>query len=191
MFEKPDLYNADCMEAMKEFPDKFFDLAIVDPPYGINADTFNNGSGASKDAGKYGTNVRPRGRLNSGGGKLKNCILNKSRFSWDNEIPPKEYFEELKRVSKNQVIWGAITFHYHQHDAYLFGIRSKPGKISARWKLRGQVLTGRRGCLAFQTQEAGKYIRHRNQSNYTTGYLEDARKKVTKYWIHTQEAHQV
>ena len=106
MFEKPDLYNVDCMEAMKEFPDKFFDLAIVDPPYGINADTFNNGSGASKDAGIYGTAVRLRGRLNSGGGKLKNCILNKSRFSWDNEIPPKEYFEELKRVSKNQVIWG-------------------------------------------------------------------------------------
>lgn len=34
MYEKPDLYNADCMDAMKEFPDKFFDLAIVDPPYG-------------------------------------------------------------------------------------------------------------------------------------------------------------
>ena len=34
MYEKPDLYNADCMEAMKEFPDKFFDLAVVDPPYG-------------------------------------------------------------------------------------------------------------------------------------------------------------
>ena len=33
MYEKPDLYNADCMEAMREFPDKFFDLAIVDPPY--------------------------------------------------------------------------------------------------------------------------------------------------------------
>lgn len=110
MYEQPDLYNADCMEAMKEFPDKFFDLAIVDPPYGINADQFNNGSGASKDAGKYGTAVRLRGRLNSGGGKLKNCLLNRSKFSWDNEIPPAEYFEELRRVSKNQVIWGGNYF---------------------------------------------------------------------------------
>lgn len=134
MYEKPDLYNADCMEAMKEFPDKFFDLAIVDPPYGINADNFRNGSGASKDAGKYGTAVKLKGRLNSGGGKLKNCILNKSKFSWDNEIPPKEYFEELRRVSKNQVIWGAITFHCRRQDACLYGIKSRAGKISARWK---------------------------------------------------------
>lgn len=110
MYEVPDLYNADCMEAMKEFHDKFFDLAIVDPPYGINADQFNNGSGESKDAGKYGTAVRLRGRLNSGGGKLKNCLLNRSKFSWDNEIPPAEYFEELRRVSKNQVIWGGNYF---------------------------------------------------------------------------------
>ena len=44
MYEKPDLYNADCMEAMKEFPDKFFDLAVVDPPYGSgNANDMGGG----------------------------------------------------------------------------------------------------------------------------------------------------
>ena len=122
------------MEAMKEFPDNFFDLAIVDPPYGINADQFNNGSGASKDAGKYGTAVRLRGRLNQGGGKLKDRLLNKSEIGWDNEIPPDEYFRELRRVSKNQVIWGAITFRYHRQDAFLYGIKSSRGKISVRLK---------------------------------------------------------
>lgn len=163
MYEKPDLYNADCIEAMKEFPDKFFDLAIVDPPYGINADQFNNGSGASKDAGKYGTAVRLRGRLNSGGGKLKNCLLNRSKFSWDNEIPPAEYFEELRRVSKNQVIWGATTFHCRLQEESLYGTKSNHGKTLVKLKLRGQVLTDRQDYSAFQIQGAEKSIRHRNQ----------------------------
>ena len=104
-------YNMDCMEGMKEFPDGFFDLAIVDPPYGIQADRFNCGSGASKDKGKYGTSVRLRegkqnGRLNHGCGKLKNRMLNSSDCSWDTQIPPQEYFRELMRVSQNQIIWG-------------------------------------------------------------------------------------
>lgn len=104
-------YNMDCLAAMREMPDNAFDLAVVDPPYGINADLFNNGSGASKDKGVYGTAVRLRkGRLNSGGGKLKNRLLNQSDCSWDKETPPKEYFEELFRVSKNQVIWGGNYF---------------------------------------------------------------------------------
>ena len=103
-------HNMDCMEGMKEFPDKFFDLAIVDPPYGIGADLFKNGSGASKDKGEYGTAVRVRkNRLNSGGGKLKNRLLNSSNISWDMQ-PPHEYFQELFRVSKNQIIWGGNYF---------------------------------------------------------------------------------
>lgn len=104
-------YNMDCMEAMRQMPDNAFDLAVVDPPYGINADLFNNGSGASKDKGVYGTAVRIRkGRLNSGAGKLKNRLLNQSDCSWDKEPPPKVYFEQLFRVSKNQVIWGGNYF---------------------------------------------------------------------------------
>ena len=64
-------YNMDCMEAMKDIPDKYFDLAIVDPPYGI------------------------------GGGSNT-----KFKVEWDKAIPSKEYFKELIRVSKNQIIWG-------------------------------------------------------------------------------------
>ena len=99
-------YNMDCMEAMRTFPDKFFDLAVVDPPYGIGADDFNNGAG-SKD--------HPRGssatknRLNSGGGKLKNRVLNQANCSWDVK-PTEDYFRELFRVSKSQIIWGGNYF---------------------------------------------------------------------------------
>ena len=100
-------YNLDCMDAMRKFQDKFFDLAIVDPPYGIGADGFNNGSGAKKDSGIYGTTQRSRkNRLNAGAGKLKGRILNQSDCSWDSQPPPKEYFDELFRVSQNQIIWG-------------------------------------------------------------------------------------
>ena len=93
--------NRDCMEAMAEFPDKFFDLAIVDPPYGINAPNQSATPAQRKKGAK---------RLNEGGGKLKNRTLNKSKIDWDNSTPDNKYFKELFRVSKNQVIWGANYF---------------------------------------------------------------------------------
>ena len=78
-------YNMDCMEGMKEFPDKFFDLAIVDPPYGIN---INNNMGRRK------------------GDKKSNY----PKAYWDNTTPDKSYFDELFRISKNQIIWGGNYF---------------------------------------------------------------------------------
>lgn len=71
-YELNNFYNEDCLEAMKKIPDKYFDLAIVDPPYGIG-----------------------------GGSNTKNMNVD-----WDDKIPSKEYFNELSRVSKNQIIWG-------------------------------------------------------------------------------------
>lgn len=105
-------FNMDCMEAMKRFPDKYFDLAVVDPPYGIGADNFKNGAGASKDGGKlYSTAVKMKNRLNQGSGKLKNRLLNQSDCSWDSEPPKKEYFDELFRVCQNCIIWGGNYFN--------------------------------------------------------------------------------
>lgn len=79
-------YNMDCMVGMKEFPDKYFDLAIVDPPYG----------GVTQ--GGYMTNQM-------GGGVAKN--RNDYHLSlWQCSAPDKHYFDELIRVSKNQIIWG-------------------------------------------------------------------------------------
>jgi site-specific DNA-methyltransferase (adenine-specific) len=74
--------NEDNMLLMERYPDNYFDLAIVDPPYGI---------GVTKNK-----------RLN-----------NNSNNDWDNEIPNAKYFEELKRVSKNQIIWGGNYFIEH------------------------------------------------------------------------------
>jgi site-specific DNA-methyltransferase (adenine-specific) len=81
-----EVYNIDCMEYIKQFPDKYFELAIVDPPYGL---------------GK---------RLSQRGGKHKNtkfAVLYENSSQWDNEIPNEEYFNQLFRISKNQIIWGA------------------------------------------------------------------------------------
>ena len=95
MYEKPDLYNADCMNAMKEFPDKFFDLAIVDPPYGIGVMTMNyTTSGATRQG--YGHMAANRRDYRKQG-------------EWDVK-PGKEYFDELFRVSKKQIIWGGNYF---------------------------------------------------------------------------------
>jgi site-specific DNA-methyltransferase (adenine-specific) len=77
--------NEDNMLLMARYTDKYFDLAIVDPPYGIN--------------------------VNMNAGRKKNTKSKKRSIKkWDNEAPNAEYFNELFRVSKNQIIWGANYF---------------------------------------------------------------------------------
>lgn len=72
------LIHGDCMEAMRKMPDKCYDLAIVDPPYGINFSKTHTGNG---------------------------WIVRETK-EWDKEIPPREYWEQLFRASKNQIVWG-------------------------------------------------------------------------------------
>lgn len=109
-----EIHNCDCVEFMRTIPDKFFDLAVVDPPYGINAPSMNMGSNISRKKDGYpaeSTASRLRkGRLNCGGGKLKSRILNTKSCDWDCFPPDKDYFTELFRVSRNQVIWGGNYF---------------------------------------------------------------------------------
>jgi site-specific DNA-methyltransferase (adenine-specific) len=81
-----ELINDDCMNVMAKYPDKYFDLAIVDPPYGLNiAEKFGKASGKQALCAKKSTFA------------IK---------SWDSSVPDKAYFDELFRVSKNQCIWG-------------------------------------------------------------------------------------
>ena len=71
----------DCVAGMKKFADNYFDLAIVDPPYGINATNMQMGTHKSRTKDGYpgvSTATKIKGRLNSGSGKLKNRMLNKS-----------------------------------------------------------------------------------------------------------------
>src|SRR5574344_1206616 len=88
------LFHADCMEIMKQYPDKYFDLAIVDPPYGI---------GISSNPFRQ---------------KFEKC-------DWDNAIPNKQYFDELMRVSKNQIIWGGNYFDLPPSQGFLIWDRKQ------------------------------------------------------------------
>lgn len=109
------------MEGIKQFPDKYFELAIVDPPYGINAPNMSMGSNKSRtDNGYPNTSTAEKlrkGRLNAGAGKLKNRALNTMPIAWDYEKPSPEYFRELFRISVNQIIWGVIISSYRLHVA--------------------------------------------------------------------------
>ena len=90
-------YNMDCMDGMAQFPDKYFELAIVDPPYGIGADKAQNKAAEQRE--------KANGKSKAGRGWKKYNSTN-----WDNEIPKKEYWQELFRVSKNQIVWGGNYF---------------------------------------------------------------------------------
>lgn len=109
-----EVYNMDCMEYLRTVPDKFFDLAVVDPPYGINAPNMTMGTNMNRKKGGYNNeSVAQRlrkGRLNQGAGKLKNRALNTMNCDWDFSPPTEEYFCELERVSKNRIIWGGNYF---------------------------------------------------------------------------------
>jgi site-specific DNA-methyltransferase (adenine-specific) len=81
-----EVFNEGCIQVMKRYPDKFFDLAVVDPPYGIGYD------GQRKSTSKHG------------GRRAKEFK------GWDNQTPEQDYWDELFRVSKNQIVWGANYF---------------------------------------------------------------------------------
>ena len=103
-----EITNEDNMELMARYPDKYFELSIVDPPYGIGQPKQSNLKGYN---GRESLETRmQKNRLTSGVGKLKGRTLNTSNTEWDNAIPTDEYFNELFRVSKNQIIWGGNYF---------------------------------------------------------------------------------
>ena len=97
--DKIQITNEDNMELMARYPDNYFDLAIVDPPYGINI-----------------TNECMGGRKTVKPDKNKN---------WDNETPTAEYFKELFRVSKNQIIWGGNYMIEHLYNTSCFVVWDK------------------------------------------------------------------
>lgn len=78
------------MDVMRGYPDGYFDLALVDPPFGIDRNGMNMG----------------------------NSVFNKDDKKWDKEIPSQDYFNELFRVSKNQIIWGGNYFPLPQSQYF-------------------------------------------------------------------------
>lgn len=96
------LIHGDCMEYMATLKDNSFDLAVVDPPYGIN--------------------INKSGRLGHYGGQK----------DWDNKTPNQKYFDELIRVSKNQIIWGGNYFinHLAPTSCFLIWDKKQPQDLS-------------------------------------------------------------
>lgn len=94
-------FNADCMEFLRNCPDNVFQLCVCDPPYGIN--------------------ITESGRLKK---------YNVKNEEWDDKPPTKEYFEQLFRVSKNQVIWGGNYFGLPPTRCFLIWDKGQPEDVS-------------------------------------------------------------
>jgi site-specific DNA-methyltransferase (adenine-specific) len=101
--DKIQITNEDNMQLMSRYPDNYFDLAIVDPPYGL--ERFKKG----------GSHVNKYGSENG---------------QWNNEKPTKEYFKELFRVSKNQIIWGANNFELPTSEYFIIWQKSNAENFS-------------------------------------------------------------
>lgn len=95
--------NIDCMEYMITVPDKYFDLAIVDPPYGLKR--FQHGGSVIN---RYGD----------------------ENGAWNNKKPSKAYFNELFRISKNQIIWGGNNFELPQSEYFIIWDKINPPNFS-------------------------------------------------------------
>ena len=100
-----EVFNEDCMVGMARYPDDYFCLACVDPPYGIN---INHNMG------------RRKGDKHSGHKKVR----------WDSTTPDEDYFKELFRVSKNQIIWGGNYFNLPHVGSWLFWDKEMPFDLS-------------------------------------------------------------
>lgn len=98
-------YNADCLQIMQQYPDKYFDLAIVDPPYGI--DTSLGGCGSRKK--KYDR---------------------RKKSNWDSQIPSEDYWQELFRISKNQIIWGMNYYQLPPCQHFIVWDKKQPIGVS-------------------------------------------------------------
>ena len=92
------VYNEDCVEGLKRFSDNHFDLAIVDPPYGLGKRTTDGGSKKNTQT-KFMDDIR--------------------RSNWDDNVPTAEYWEQLFRVSKNQIVWGGNYFGLPAHRTFI------------------------------------------------------------------------
>lgn len=98
------VFNTDCLEAMKNYPDKYFELAIVDPPYGLGNSVVNSGGRFKKYNNKNG--------------------------NWDMSVPDANYFEELFRISQEQIIWGGNYFALPANKCFIIWDKGQPEGIS-------------------------------------------------------------
>lgn len=97
MIELNSFICGDCMDYLPQFPDKYFDIAVTDPPYGLK---------------EHGGKKRSKYVVQKNGSKIFVPDGNYRNRNWDNEPPDSHYFDELIRISKHQIIWGVNYFDY-------------------------------------------------------------------------------
>jgi site-specific DNA-methyltransferase (adenine-specific) len=133
-----EMLHTDCMEYMAGLPDKAFDLAIVDPPYGIGGDALH------KD------------RLKKGSGKLKTRVIQTMNTSWDNNPPTEKYFAELFRVSKNQIIWGGNYFSLPSSRCIIAWDKEQPWENFSQWEMAWTSFDSPASLYRFDNRTGGK-----------------------------------
>ena len=135
---KSEAFNMDCMEYMKQCHDKQFDLAIVDPPYGIEEMT--------------GTNPA------AGRGKLKHRVFNREekKFNQWDRSPSKEYFDELFRVSKNQIIFGGNYFDLPPTRGFIVWDKCQPFQSFSACEFAWTSFTVPAKIFRFDNRTSGK-----------------------------------
>ena len=174
-------FNRDCVEAMKEFPDGFFDLAVVDPPYGIGVQTMDYTKSGAKRAGRNSAAKRRDYRRTD---------------EWDIKPGP-EYFAELFRVSKKAIIWGAITSPIcsRRQKVFLFGINdaaiiqtispiaSSLGSRLGSASPASFVTYGTECYKAICKTKRSDSIRHKSPWPFIAGYSRITRSRGLRYSI--------
>jgi len=128
-------YNTDCNDFMKDLPDNHFQLAITDPPYGIDAPNMVMGS-STQNGKKYHstTQKQKKAKFSKGSGKLKNRALNTMDLGWDVK-PDESYFKELFRISKHQIIWGGNYFNLPPSRGVICWDKMQPWENFSQWEM--------------------------------------------------------
>ena len=124
---KHGFFNRDCIECMRVFPDGYFELAIVDPPYGDGG----HGAWKCKDGSRFGGRF-DKYKISAQPIKVHRdgiCSHDKKIISWDSSPPP-EYFEELFRVSQNQIIFGGNYFGLPPTRCFIVWDKKQPDGVS-------------------------------------------------------------
>lgn len=153
----------DCMNFLPDFPDNYFDVAVVDPPYGIKEHGGKNRSKYVKQ--KNGSSIY----VPDGGYK---------NFGWDNSPPELEYFKQLFRVSKNQIIWGANYFDYPMAGGMIIWDKCNDGSDQSDAEIAFNSLTRRVDIFRYMWRGMfqGKSI--------AEGTIQQGNKKLNEKRIH-------
>lgn len=131
---KNEVYLIDCMEFMKGVPDKYYELAIIDPPYGM----------------------KEHGAQNGGAGTLKHRVYNNGCIDrWDT-TPSKEYFDELFRVSVEQIIWGGNYFDLPPTRCVICWDKCQPWKNFSQWEMAWTSFGKPAALFKFDNRTGGK-----------------------------------